>query len=98
MIDKLIRFAKEHHESFRDFSDEKIRQFFEKYKETTIVRLTDDGEVTGFCIYAWKGDTAVFFTIAGIGDMLENYRTMRYYLKKYFKDVPVRILREGEVL
>ena len=89
MIDNLIKFARRHHKSFCLCGDKQIRVFFELYKETTLVRTDDAGEITGFAVWVDQSDKIIFISIALTGDFKENFKTMRFYIKQFKKPVVV---------
>ena len=77
MIDKLIKFAKAHHEGFEGMPDKQVRRMFETYKDTTLVNYVD-GEVRGFGIYQEWPDLLNFICLGGNpeGDVYKNILAM----------------------
>ncbi len=89
MLEELIKFAKDHHKGFEPFSDDQIKTFFKKYKETTKVRTNNAGEITGFAVWDEQPDKIVFLAVAGIGDRWENFRAMISHIRQFKKPVVI---------
>jgi hypothetical protein len=58
-------FAREQHPGFRDWPESLMIQFFEKYRETTIVDVDED-KIYGFAVYQQWPEQAHFLCVASI--------------------------------
>jgi len=84
MVEELIDFALTRYPSWWFIDREKLREFFEQYKETILVRC-EGNQITGFCVYAInENNRPSFLAIAGIGGRWENFRIMRHFLTTKF--------------
>jgi len=80
---ELVKFAKEHHPSICNFTDEQVKNFFVQYASTTIIRQDKQGNITGFGVWDDRGDTIRFLAAGLTGSYWDNFRTIRQFLRTF---------------
>lgn len=72
MPDELVKFAQQYYPSFASMSGKIITEWFNIYKETTVIDRDDNGQITGFAIYQKWPHFLNFIVICGKRDMWAN--------------------------
>lgn len=85
MLDELVQFAKERHKGFAGVDDERIRAFFENFKDTTLVTI-EDNRIVGFAVYIDRPEGLYFFCMAGSGNKVQNLARIFSGMKKLPED------------